>query len=186
MSARDLKDEADECELVNHLSLPRVALVGIASLLAMIGFDFFLHAGLLATLYLQPAPFLLPPAEAFRRIPLGYLSFSILTVLLLWLMVRLKVTGWRRGAEFGLKLGALVWGALALGLWSISTAEAALLAGWFAGQTVELAIGGAVAGAGLGGQRLRTIFLRVIAFVLLLVVITIGMQSAGLAPAARL
>jgi hypothetical protein len=54
-------------------------------------------------------------------------------------------------------LGAVAWGALLLGLWSISTAHPALLAGWWVGQTVELALGGYVIGSMLGGARLRTV-----------------------------
>jgi hypothetical protein len=42
--------------------------------LSMLGFDFFLHSGLLAKLYLQPSPFLLPPLASFKLIPLGYLT----------------------------------------------------------------------------------------------------------------
>lgn len=55
----------------------RLALITLLSWLSMLGFDFFLNAGLLARLYLEPSPFLLPPAEAFRRIPIGYLSFLL-------------------------------------------------------------------------------------------------------------
>jgi hypothetical protein len=67
----------------------------------MLGFDFLLHAGLLAGLYLQPSPFLLPPVTALALIPAGYLSFLLLAVLLVWLMRRLKLAGWRAGAIFG-------------------------------------------------------------------------------------
>jgi hypothetical protein len=48
--------------------------IGLLSWLAMLGVDFFFHGGLLATLYQQPSPFLLPPSDAFRRIPLGHLA----------------------------------------------------------------------------------------------------------------
>ena len=58
-------------------------------------------------------------------------------------------------------LGALAWGSFVLGLWSISTADPALLVGWWVGQTVELAVGGHVIGSVLGGARLRTMAWRV-------------------------
>lgn len=164
----------------------QLALTALIGWLAMLGFDFFLHAGLLAGLYLRPSPFLLTPAEAFRRIPLGYLSFLLLAAMLLWLMVRLNRIGWQAGFGLGMKLGALLWGSLALGLFSVSTADAALLAGWFAGQTVELAIAGAVMGAGLAGERLGRLAARVLAFVVLMIVVTVALQSLGWAPAARL
>ncbi len=157
--------------------------IGLLSWLSMLAVDFFLHGGLLASLYVKQSPFLLSPLDAFRRIPLGYLSFLLLAGLLLWLMVKLGIRGWRQGLVFGLQLGALVWGALALGLLSISTAELSLLLGWFLGQTVEMGLAGAVTGSGLEGQRLRVLFVRVLALVVLLVVVTIVLQSAGLAPA---
>lgn len=163
-----------------------ILLLTLIAWLSMLGFDFFLHAGLLAGLYLQPGPFLLPPQTAFRLIPVGYLSFLLLAVLLVWLMVRLNLTGWRAGAVFGLKLGGLAWGSFTLGLLSISTASISLLIGWFIGQTLEMGIAGAVIGGGLAGMRLRRLFWRVIVFVLLLAIITILLQTLGVVPVARL
>jgi hypothetical protein len=150
--------------------------------LATLGFDFFLHGGLLAGVYVRSDPFLLPPERAFALIPVGYLSFLLLTVLLVRLMDRLDLTGWRAGAVFGLELGGLAWGALVLGLYSISTASPALLLAWFVGQTVELGIAGAVVGSGRAGTAIRRLFWIVLAFVLVMVLITIVMQSTGLAP----
>jgi hypothetical protein len=154
--------------------------------LAMLGFDFLLHAGLLAGLYLQPSPFLVPPAAAFALVPVGYLSFLLLAVLLVLLMIRLKLAGWQQGALFGLEVGGLAWGAFTLGLLSISTASVPLLIGWFIGQTLELAIAGAVIGSGLAGTRLRRLFVIVIVFVIMSVVTTIFLQSAGIVPTRRL
>lgn len=167
-------------------SLRHLSVITLLSWLSMLGFDFFLHGGLLARLYLQPSPFLLPPAKAFRLIPFGYLSFLLLAVLLLWLMVRLKIVGWREGSGFGLKLGGLIWGVFVLGLLSISTADFALLAGWFFGQTLELGIAGAVAGSGLAGKSLTRLFATVLTFVLSSVIVTVVLQTLGLAPAARM
>lgn len=165
-----------------EISRHRLVLIGLLSWFSMLGVDFFLHAGLLARLYARPGAFLLPPSDAFRLIPLGYLSFLLLEVLLLWLMLRLGLRGWREGLSFGLRLGALVWGALALGLLSISSAELSLLVGWSIGQSVEMGMAGAVTGSGLAGRRLRTLFVRVVALVLFLVVVTVVMQNVGLAP----
>jgi hypothetical protein len=167
-------------------SIKRVTSLVALSWLAMIGFDFLLHGGLLAKFYTQPSPFLLPLEKAFRLIPLGYLSFLILAVLLVWLMLRLDVRGGRPGLIFGLKLGALVWGALVLGLASISTASVGLLLGWFCGQTIELGIAGMFAGRGLGDVRLGRLFIMVAAFILLSVFITIALQNTGLAPTLRI
>jgi len=77
--------------------------VGAAWVLSL-GFDLFLHAGLLAKLYVEASPFLLQPQEAFRRIPLGYLTFLVLTFSLYWLFHRLEI----RGVASGLRHGGIV------------------------------------------------------------------------------
>jgi len=161
------------------MSLPfgRLFQIGVLSWVSMLGVDFFLHAGLFASFYTKPSPFLLPPDEAFRLIPLGYVSFLVMTALLLWLMVNIDVQGWQQGVEFGLKLGFLTWGGLMLGLLSISTADLKLLLAWWVGQSVELGIGGAVAGAGLKTMSLRPILVKVLIFIIILVVLTIVMQN---------
>ncbi len=153
--------------------------------LAMMGFDFLLHAGVLARLYLEPSSFLLPPQSAFALIPVGYLSFLILAFLLVWLMTRLGVTGWRQGGLFGLQFGALTWGALILGLLSISTAPFALLIGWFVGQTIELGIGGMVVGSALASAPYRRLLL-VLGGVAGAFIITVILQSLGLVPVTSL
>ncbi len=168
-----------------RLSLRSLILLTLLGWLSMIGFDFFLHAGLLARLYLTPSPFLLPATSAFRLIPVGYLSFLILSLILVWLMTRLQITRAWPGGVFGLQLGGAMWGALVIGLFSISTAEPLLLLGWFVGQTVELAIGGAVIGSGLAGTSLRRLGLMVLALLIVWVLLTIGLQALGLAPAIR-
>jgi hypothetical protein len=167
-------------------SLRRVAPIVTLCWLSMIGFDFLLHGGLLATFYVQPSPFLLPVAKAFRLIPLGYLSFLLLAILLVWLMFRLDVRGWRGGFIFGVELGALIWGAVVLGLMSISTASPGLLVGWFFGQTVELGVAGMFAGSGLGGARRTRLFMIVIALIVLSILITIVLQSTGVVPSMRI
>ena len=150
--------------------------------MAMLGFDFFLHGGLLAGVYTRYDPFLLPPERAFALIPVGYLSFLLMAVLLVRLVDRLDMTGWRAGAVFGLELGGLAWGALVLGLYSISTASPAVLLAWLIGQTVELGIAGAVVGSGRAGVPTRRLFWMVLGFVLIMATATIVMQSTGLAP----
>ena len=85
--------------------------LGLLTLVAVIGFDLFLHAGLLSPFYIDPGEFLLSPETAFQLIPLGYLSFALLIVLLEWLMVRIDIKGFRgkltgpwEGSEEGLPL----------------------------------------------------------------------------------
>jgi hypothetical protein len=150
-----------------------------------IGFDLFFHAGLIARLYLEPSPFLLAPEVAFRRIPLGYLAFLGLTLGLFWLFRRLDVKGARAGFRHGAVAGAVVWGILSLGLYSISTAPPLLLAAWWIGQALELGLAGAVLGAAANGVPLRRIWTMVAAAVVVLVAATVTLQSLGLAPAMK-
>jgi tryptophan-rich sensory protein len=160
----------------------RLVSIGLLSWLSMLGVDFFLHGGLLAGLYVRTSPFLLPPEDAFRLIPVGYFAFLLLASLLLWLILRLQISGWKSGLVFGFQLGLMVWGALMLGLASISTADLDLLTGWWLGQTVEMGVAGAVAGHGLRAERLGRTTLSVIGLVIFLMIVTIVMQNVGLAP----
>ena len=157
----------------------------LAAWVLSIGIDLFLHAGLLARLYLEPSPFLLPANEAFRRIPLGYLTFLILTVGLFWLIRRLRFRGFAAGFLFAAGAGAVAWGALVLGLYSISTANPTLLAGWWIGQTTELAFAGGVLAAAENRVPLRRIWIAVGAAVIALAAATVALQSLGFAPAMR-
>ena len=160
----------------------RAAGLVVVAWLAMLGFDFLLHGGLLARFYVADSPFLLEPMEALRRVPLGYLSFLLVAVLLYWLMTALGTRGGKDGLVVGLKAGALLWGSSALGLWSITTADPALLAGWGVGQAVEIGVAGAVLGLGLAGASLKRLFGWVLLGVFAAVVVTVILQSTGLAP----
>ena len=74
-------------------TIPFARLLGIVLLswFSMLGFDFFLHAGVLAPLYARPSPFLLPPDQAFALIPLGYLSLLVSAAMLVWLVRKLGI-----------------------------------------------------------------------------------------------
>ena len=155
----------------------------LLSWLAMLGFDFLLHGGLLAGFYVRPSPFLLSPMEAFRRIPLGYLSTLIIAGFLLWLFLRVNVRGWREGLKAGAAIGGAIWFSLALGMYSISTADPTLLVGWAAGGTLEIAYAGAVLGYGMEFQSLKKPFVIVSLTTIGFVILTLVMQSVGFAPA---
>jgi hypothetical protein len=164
----------------------RIVLSVAAAWALSLGFDLFLHGGLLARLYAEPSPFLLGPEDAFRRIPLGYLAFLILTLGMYWLLRRLHVAGSWAGLRYGAAAGSVVWGALAIGLFSITTARPAVLAAWWIGQTVELGLAGAVLGAAAGGVPMKRIWVRVAIAVLVCAAATVVLQSAGLAPPMRI
>ncbi len=160
----------------------RTILSVTAAWVLSLGFDVFLHGGLLARLYAEAGPFVLGPEEAFRRIPLGYLAFLTLTLALYWFLRRLKVRGAIAGLRVGVAAGALLWGAFALGLFSISTAPFSLLVGWWFGQTIELGLAGAVLGAAANRVKLGRIWVAVAGAVIAFIVGTIVLQSLGLAP----
>ncbi|MGB2963570.1 MAG: hypothetical protein WBB69_06245 [Anaerolineales bacterium] len=153
----------------------------LLSWFSIIGFDFLLHAGLLSSLYSQPSPFLLPPDRAFALIPIGYLSFLVFDIFLLWLMLKLDLLGWKKGAIFGLQVGFLAWGAFSIGLFSITTAPPILLLAWFLGQAIELGIAGGVIGYGLTQTKLGRLFFSVLVFVIISIVIAVVLQNIGFA-----
>ncbi len=166
--------------------ITRVVPTILAAWALSLGFDFLLHGGILARLYLEPSPFLLGPEAAFRRIPLGHLAFLILTLSLYWALRRLGTHGTAAGFRFGISAAAVLWGAFAAGLYSISTAPLPLLAGWWMGQAVELGLAGAVMGAALGGVPLKRIWALVTVALVACVAGVILLQSLGMAPPMKL
>ncbi len=159
------------------VSKKRILHAVLLSWIIMVGVDFTLHAGLLNEVYTTESPFLLPPERAFALIPLGYLSFLILAGFLVWLLLRLGIRDARSAGKIGLMFGAVVWGALMLGLLSIATADPILLLSWWLGQTLELGVGGAAAGFVLGGADLRKVWLGVVVVFIILVVVGILLQN---------
>jgi hypothetical protein len=155
--------------------------IGAAWLLS-VGFDLFLHAGLLARLYSRPSDFLLPAGDAFRRIPLGYGAFFILTWALYWLFRRLGIADALQGARLGSSAGLVLWGAWCLGLYSIAVAEPDLLVGWWLGQAAELGLAGAVLGAAAGGMTTGRLVGRVAVAFVLFVIGAVVLQNVGWAP----
>jgi hypothetical protein len=166
-----------------HASVPRPLRTMLLSWLAMIGVDLFLHAGLLAPLYDWGDAFLLRPEQAFVRIPAGYLAFLVLAAALVWLLPKLGVRRGRDGSLAAGGGGAVIWGALLLGLWSISTADPPLLIAWWLGQTAELALAGYVIGSVLAGRGLRSLGIQVGAVLVLGAASAVVLQSIGYATA---
>jgi len=159
------------------ISKKRILHAVLLSWIIMLGVDFALHAGLLNEVYTTESPFLLPPERAFALIPLGYLSFLILTGFLVWLLLRLGIREAVSAGKIGLMFGAVVWGALMLGLLSITSADPILLLAWWIGQTLELGVGGVAAGFVLGGAALRKVWLGVVVGVVILVAVGILLQN---------
>ena len=101
---------------------PHPASVVAAAWVLSIAFDLLLHGEILAGLYFEPAPFLLPTYEAFRRIPIRYLAFLIATIAVFWLLRRLDVRGAAVGARVAAVIGGTAWAAFSFGLFSITIA----------------------------------------------------------------
>jgi hypothetical protein len=167
----------------NHLSRRRLVGVTLLAWVGVLGFDLILHGAILSSFYVQESPFLLPPLESFRRIPLGYLSFLITTIFLAWLVAKLELRGWRRGMVLGSLVGGVIWISLGIGMYSISTAPQSLLFGWVLGQTLEMAYAGAVIGQGFYVDRTRKLTITVLLLTLGFIVLTFILQSVGLAQA---
>jgi hypothetical protein len=149
---------------------------------AMLGVDFLLHGGLLASIYVQESPFLLSPIDSFPRIPFGYLALLVSAGFLVWIINRASQNGWRKSLLIGALTGALLGAYLTLGLFSISTAAPQLLVAWFAGQVIEMGVAGAVVGKGLAAYKLRGLTLVVILGVILIFFVVIVLQTVGLVP----
>jgi hypothetical protein len=159
---------------LTHKNLSRISMI---ALLAVIGFDFFLHAGVLNRYYDRGHSFLLPPEQAFNLIPVGYVAFLLLILLLTWLMMKLGIRGGREGAVFGLQIGGLIWGAFILGLISIAAVPLRLMAGWFIGQTLELGLAGWVIGSAFDADHFRPLVWRVILIMAISFLLGVALQN---------
>jgi hypothetical protein len=166
-----------------QLTYSRRAVLFVLALLCVIALDFLAHAGLMARFYFEGSPFLLAPIDGFVRIPAGYLSFAVLVGYLIVLLPSLGVHSWTGGLSVGALTGGVFGLSQSLGLWSISTADPALLIGWALAYFAEFAVAGGIVGLGLQGARTRTMWLLVGLIILSAVVVTIILQNAGLAPA---
>jgi hypothetical protein len=154
--------------------------------LAMVGLDFALNAGLFAYVYQEGGGFMLEPAEAFRRIPLGYLAFLIVAVGAVELAVRLEVRTVAAGLRFGLAAGAALAATWTLGLYSVATLTPQMAAAFGVIWLMLLTLAGGVAAAGLSGTSLRDLTLRVVAADVVCVIAVIALQTFGVVPTLKL
>jgi hypothetical protein len=90
----------------------RFILTSILAWIVFVMLDFLAHATLLSHFWAQDYPAQKSKEELFRLIPLGYLSFLILTLLVGWIYVRFYKEG--GNAKKGLSFGALFGGLFAL------------------------------------------------------------------------
>jgi hypothetical protein len=122
----------------------------------------------------------------FQYIPLGYAAFLLWSILLVWLMNRLSVSGFRAGAIFGLKIGILLAAAGFCGQLSVFAFPVWMLLLWMVVNTLLITAGGAVVGASLAATRLRPLAFRVAALFLVCLVGGIVLQNIGPNRAAKM
>jgi len=119
----------------------------LAAWLAYLVLDFLTHGVFLAAWWRAAEPYLLPPCDMLRLIPVGYAAFAIYCGALVWLLARLY--GERLSASSGLRFGVvagLVSGvASALGTYSVFRMPPTALLIWPASMVVESAVAGLVA-----------------------------------------
>jgi hypothetical protein len=185
MPTRTRSAIAEERAGTPRLTSAGYAFLVLAMWLAMVAVDLVFNAGLFSAIFFRPGPFLLAPRTLFARIPVGYLSFLMLAILLLWLMVRLGVKGSRAGWRCGVVAGALTGGAFLAGLYSVSTAEVSLLFAWFTTGTVQMGAAGGIAGLGLDRARPRWLLVAASGGLIAAILIIATMQTLGLAVAIR-
>lgn len=156
--------------------------LGVAGLvwLAMVGLDFLLNGAAFARLYSEGGGFMLAPAEAFRRIPLGYLALLILALGVVEATFRLQITRIGDALRLGLASGAIFGGAWALGLYSIATLSAQVALAFSALWLALITLAWGVAVVGLKRKSLRGLALQVVAFDVLVAVVVVALQSFGL------
>lgn len=145
----------------------------------MLGTDFLFHAGFLHDHYLAEIPFLLPQDDAFRFIPLGYASFLVMAALVVWLIERQDVRGWKEGTAFGLVFGCALSVASYMGLASITTAPISLLVGWGIGQTTQIGLAAAVVGAARAAKGRRKLWGLALGWCVFSIVVAITLQNVG-------
>ena len=95
----------------------------LATVLAWLFFlmlDFMAHPTLLSFFWAKEYPALKSKEELFRLIPLGYLSFLILTLLIGWVYIRFYREGGspKKGLTFGAAFGGMFAVATFLGWYS--------------------------------------------------------------------
>jgi hypothetical protein len=168
-------------DITRTLSIGCLFIITLLSWFSQIIFDFFLNAGLFSKLWIQSRSALLTPEQLFKLIPLGYLAFLIASSMLVWLMVRLRISGWKQGALFGLQIGSFLSSSFVLGVASAFPVKPAVLTAMLFGSIAQCAIATGVIGSGLGGARLGRLFLKLTAFLIIVLIAYFIMQALGVA-----
>ena len=152
------------------------------SWLGFIGFDLFLHAGLLAFLYHEDSPAILSPLDSFYRIPIGYLALFLYCMLLYWLIVLFNVTSTNEIIKFSALIGLFLSLISTFAQFSIININTLLLLGWGIGLIIEFILSGFIIALCLSGYPFKRLLIYVLLFDLVLFLVTVIMQSIGLAP----
>ncbi|MFX0185443.1 MAG: hypothetical protein ACFE95_20360 [Candidatus Hodarchaeota archaeon] len=170
-----------ENDLIKNPLKWKISLI-LISWLTFLSLDLLFHAGILATLYVQPNPAILDPEQAFFRIPIGYLSFLLSVIVFYWLFSFTGVNEWKNGFIFGLKYSVLIAVASTLAQYSILKVNLVMLIGWGVAQIMEFSMIGGIIGAAHSGISLKKICLGVVILVVITIIYVIILQNVGLAP----
>jgi len=155
----------------------RFVKISLLAWFAFLAIDFFVHGALLAGWYERGSPSLLPLEGAFARIPLGYVSFFLLVVVIVWLGRRLELRGARQGLRFGLSLGSLLAASHGLALVSITTIDPVLVLWWSVTEAVEIGLVGCIVGHALATERLGRLGFLVAFGVVACFIVTVAVQN---------
>lgn len=141
--------------------------------------DFLAHASLLKSLWARDLPALKSQEELFRLIPLGYLSFGLLTILIAWLYVRLYPSQGdaKQGIKYGAGFGFLFACANFLGWYSFLNLPLDLVAFASFGYFVEICAVGFVLGYLIHAVSIKKRVVFLLITVVLGLVVAIVLQN---------
>ena len=147
--------------------------------LVFLTLDFLAHASLLSSIWEQGHPALKAKGELFRLIPLGYLSFLFLTILVGWLYKRIFGSEGSaiKGLLFGATFGSLFALSNGLGWYSFLSLPLDFVVWVSLVYFVELAAVGLVFGLLMHPVSLRKRIWLLTGFVILGFVIGIVLQN---------
>ena len=133
----------------------RLVPAALAAWLGYLVLDFLMHGVFLAAWWRAAEPYLLPPRDMARLIPLGYASFAIYCGALTWLVARLyrEHVSVNAGLRFGAVAGVVFGLASTLGTYSALRMPPTALLVWPASVVAESASAGALAAWVLVAER---------------------------------
>ncbi len=132
----------------------------LAAWLVFLGIDFLFHAGILESLWMEEVAALKPVNELAALIPVGYLSFFLLTTLIGYTLTRISPGAplqTKQAIVYGLTFGALFSGSNLLGLYSYAEIPLRHLVVFNLVYWIEIVAASVVISIGLGARSRRRV-----------------------------